>query len=977
MKNDDRWQEADRWLERALAVPAAKRKALMEECPDPRLRAQVLRLIELAERPDGLLAPGALIGQRAEAEEHEALGRAPVFEVGHRLLGRYVLADKVGQGAMGAVFRARDIKLDRDVAVKIVTGFGVDPHACERLLREARAAAALNHPNVVAIHDVGEQEAQPFIVMELIEGATLETRPPKGLEQMVETVCEICAALEHAHSRGIVHRDLKPSNVLVVDTERGRTVKLVDLGLALARGRDRVTAEGHVMGTPSYMAPEQALGKDVDGRVDLYALGVMMYLWATGELPFAGDDALAVVAQHINATVVPPRTRVPEIPAELDAIITRLLAKDPAERFNTAGELDAVLRAMIQADDTVDTLQFPAARSPDGSELSQGINRRLTGASQLPSMYGREEILESVADAVRRLMEADAEDSGGSVLLIAGDPGAGKSRLVAEVAQVAGQAGALVLAGAATELSSRLPYAPFVEAWVEYVRSSNRPAAENPFASFEPTPDRMQENTLRLFQAVETAIYRSAGDRPVVVIVEDLHWADDSSLRLFHELHVRTATRPMLLVGTYREMDVAHQGTLQSMLSHLKRHRLVTRLRLEPLSADETLAQIEALSGRSDPGSGFAERVYALSGGNPLFTEEIVRDAIERGNPIASVTIPESLAGVVQERVDRLGEVAQKLLRTASVAGDSYRFEWIRDASELDQAEAVDALEASLRSGLLEEDGDRYRFRHALVRDAIYAGLSRERRKVLHGAIANAIRDSEPGDDTSGRDGRLAHHYQAAGRPLDAVPHLIAAGRFAMWRTGFEEARVAFETALEILDAHGETSGARRFRLTSGLGSMNLALAKLDTARDYFEAAAALPPSEDGWALTPEERARALRWAAVTRINSGDLKRANELLSDAMAGLPEGSPELPSVLYHVAQLQWSEGNHEDAYKTAERAVVEAERANNPEGVAKGYEMLALACHSMGEWREGVEFVEKRKKIVGDAVDVAEAFDAHL
>jgi len=179
------------------------------------------------------------------------------------------------------------------------------------------------------------------------------------------------------------------------------------------------------------------------------------------------------------------------------------------------------------------------------------------------------------------------------------------------------------------------------------------------------------------------------------------------------------------------------------------------------------------------------------------------------------------------------------------------------------------------------------------------------------------------------------------------------------------------------MDAHGETSGQRRYRLVSGLGSINLALSNLEASRNYFEAAAALPPTEDGWRLTPERRSRMLRLAAVALMTAGDLGRVDELLSDALTMLPDVSAERPQVLYHLAQLRWSEGKHEEAYQLAERVLDEAEKANDSEGLAKGYEMLALACHSMGEWREGIEFVEKRKEIVGDAVDVAETFDAHL
>jgi tetratricopeptide (TPR) repeat protein len=972
VNSDEQRQEADQWLERTLALPARERKAFLDGCADEDVRDHVLKLVELAQRSDGLSSPDVATEAAADLTSG--------FRIGQRLLDRYELADKVGQGAMGAVFRARDSKLDRDVAVKVVSGANIDDHAREQLLGEARAAAALNHPNVVAIHDVGEERGQPFFVMELVEGETLETAPPRGITQVVAIARQLCAALEHAHARGIVHRDLKPSNVLLVHPQGGRhlkDVKLVDLGMALARDCSQVTREGYVLGTPAYMAPEQALGTEVDGRADLYALGVMTYQWVTGELPFRGDDVLAVISQHIHAAVVPPRSSVPDLPSELDVIIMRLLAKDPSERFASAADLDEALSSLSTTDDASDAPRLRATTTAlaDG-EATMRINRRLTGASELSPMYGREHPLQIVADVLRRLTDFRE----GSVLLIEGEPGTGKSRLVAEMAARATDTGALVLAGVASVLSNRLPYAPFVEAWTEHLQASGQTAEDNPFSSFEPAPDQLQENTLRLFQTVESAIFRNSQGGPAVIIVEDLHWADDSSLRLLHELHMRAATRPLLLVGSYRASEVPSQGTLHSMLINLKRQQLVKRIRLEPLSADETRVQINALSGAGDTDADFAKRVFEISGGNPLFTEEIVVDAIERGDPTGSVEIPESLAGLMQDRVARLGDAAQELLRMASVAGPSFRFEWVRAARELAGAEAasmLDALEASLNSGLLEEEDDKYRFRHALVREAVYGSLSRERKKVFHGAIANAIRDIEPEDDGSRRDGLLAHHYQAAGRPLDAVPHLLDAGRFAMWRTGFEEARMQFEAALEILDLHGETSGPRQFRLKSGLGSANLAVANLDAALDCFEAAAALPPNEDGWKLEPEERARALRWAAVTRINSGDLRRADELLSEAMSSLSDGSPELPSVLYHIAQLRWSEGNHQEAYKIAERTVTEAEAVDDPKAVAKGYEMLALACHSMGEWREGVEFVEKRKEIVGDAVDVADAFDAHL
>src|SRR5262245_31137538 len=175
---------------------------------------------------------------------------------------------------MGVVYRASDLDLRRDVAVKVLTDGASSPDARERLIREARAAARLNHPHIVAVHDVGEDQGVPYFVMELVGGPSLDAAPPSDMEEIVSVAIEICEALEHAHAHGIVHRDLKPENVLFAGTGRGprRTVKLADLGLAVPTTGVRLTQEGAIVGTVAFMAPEQAMGQSVDGRADLYSL---------------------------------------------------------------------------------------------------------------------------------------------------------------------------------------------------------------------------------------------------------------------------------------------------------------------------------------------------------------------------------------------------------------------------------------------------------------------------------------------------------------------------------------------------------------------------------------------------------------------------------------------------------------------------------------------------------------------------------
>src|SRR5215813_14141288 len=201
---------------------------------------------------------------------------------------RYRLDSEIGRGGMGVVYRATDLELMREVAVKVLVG-AASSDARQRLIREARAAAALNHPHIIAVHDVGEAQGIPFFVMELVDGPSLAKARPSDLPHIVEIACQVCAALDHAHANEIVHRDLKPDNVLLSAASQSVSVKLADLGLALPAYGERISRAGLIMGTASYIAPEQALGQPVDGRTDLYSLGVLLYELTTGRLPFAGD----------------------------------------------------------------------------------------------------------------------------------------------------------------------------------------------------------------------------------------------------------------------------------------------------------------------------------------------------------------------------------------------------------------------------------------------------------------------------------------------------------------------------------------------------------------------------------------------------------------------------------------------------------------------------------------------------------------
>jgi eukaryotic-like serine/threonine-protein kinase len=263
-------------------------------------------------------------------------------------IGRYEILEELGRGAMGTVYRAKDPAMDRVVALKTIISVALaseqESEFRERFYREARAAGGLAHPGIVPVFDMGEHEGVPFLVMEFISGRTLDAAVKKGERLSLERACEIgqriAEALGYAHQRGVIHRDIKPANILLTSRETYgiERPKITDFGVAkLAEGRTTLT--GQLLGTPAFMPPEQFTGGPIDGRADIFSLGVVLYWMATGEQAFPGESITAVSYKVVHTDPVPPRKLNPWLPVKLDSLIMKCLAKSPDERYQTAEEL--------------------------------------------------------------------------------------------------------------------------------------------------------------------------------------------------------------------------------------------------------------------------------------------------------------------------------------------------------------------------------------------------------------------------------------------------------------------------------------------------------------------------------------------------------------------------------------------------------------------------------------------------------------
>lgn len=713
---------------------------------------------------------------------------------------RYVIYNRLGQGGMGGVYRALDRLTGQEVALKRVTAPAEQLSFASKtktsdfrlaLAHEFQTLASLRHPNIISVLDYGFEYGadasarQPYFTMDLLHNAQTILNAARFLPLLgkVNMLVQTLQALAYLHRRGILHRDLKPGNVMVI----GGQVRVLDFGLSVERQHSHQD-EDQVVGTLPYMAPEVLQGKDASEAADLYAIGVMAYELFAGRHPFNLSDITGFITETVNK---PPDVASLDVSPEIAMLLSQLLAKVPAERPASANDVIVALsKASGQA--------VPAETVAIRESFLQAA--RLAGREAEMEQFGK------VLD--------DTIGGKGGAWLVGGESGVGKSRLLDELRTLALVKGAVVLRSQSVSEGGGLYQvwrntlhwlclltdlndheASVLKALVPDIAGIlGREVADAP----ELDPQGTQQ---RLFGVVAD-VFRRQG-QPVVVILEDMHWASSESLALFNVITPLTGTLPVLLIANYRDDE---RPTLPNELPGVQVFKL-SRL------SEEGIAQLsESMLGTAGTQPQVVNLLQRETEGNVFFLVEVVRALAEDAGQLDLVgrkTLPEKIfAGgiqnVVERRLQRVPAEAYALLQVAAVAGRQLDLDVLRSvvakgALPLPADFSLEVwLTACSDAAVLDVQDDRWRFVHDKLREGIVGKLSDEQGRAQHRQVAEAI-EQVYATTLEAQAAPLTYHWGAAGEVVKEMQYASMAGTQALRSNANAEAIHYFSRALDIL----------------------------------------------------------------------------------------------------------------------------------------------------------------------------------
>lgn len=837
---------------------------------------------------------------------------------------RYQLNDEIGKGAMGVVYKASDRLTGKPVAVKQVQ---LQPVAADddsttrrlQLAQEFQLLAGLRHPNVISVYDYGfDENKQPYFTMSLLEEPENLLDAAKKLDNKGKAtlLVDMLQALAYLHQRGIIHRDLKPGNVLV---DGSGTTHVLDFGLAINQA-----TSGEIAGTLNYIAPEILDGESASEASDLYSVGVMAYEMYAGQHPFNVDDYEHLIQEIMYDA--PDLSALDDLPL-LKAVIERLLKKSADMRYLKAVN---VIQALCEAMD----LPLPS----ESAAIREGY-------LQSAKFVGRETEINALTEAYE-----EAASGNGSLWLIGGESGIGKSRLVDELRTQALIRGALVLRGQAVE-GGGLPY----QLWRDVLRrlvlmvelTDNEasvfkeiiPEIEILLNKSVPYPAVIPaEDSRRRFATTLVDILRRI-PRPLVLLLEDLQWALDSIEPLRHFINIMPDIR-VLVVATYRSDE---NPTLPQLIPGAK-HMPLERL------DNQAIAQLtSAMLGASGTRPQVLDLLQRETEGNTFFIVEVVRALAEsagRLSEIGHATIPSHIfSGGIQEvmkqRVERVPQRHRGLLRLAAVVGRIIDVELLEHLAEKYAIHIEDWLMEGVNAAVLEYRDSAYRFTHDKLRQYLIDDIPAMEKPIFHQQVAEAIEWIHLGDMNYAA--QLQHHWEIARRPDKERYYAATAAGQNLAMGDHQKARHLFARVLELTpEDEAATRGTMLLTLTDVTLQLNDTLAAHDYAVQVVETAKqAKRPEMQLEGLLAQARISAIQMDILSRLS---ILETAILLFDTV-----NTPHLQIRLLNAYGTALIDANRpQDAQRHLDKAMTMAQEQNERALTADCYMALGLLVQAQGD-----------------------------
>lgn len=853
---------------------------------------------------------------------------------------------------MGVVFLVEDTTNNRHVALKVLSKIAGD--ASEALLQfkqEFRTMTRLRHPNTVEVYDYGQlSDGTPFFTMEVVPGKGLDELLPLSPDDFRPVVLQLVRALGYIHQQGLVHCDIKPENIRLTPTGQ---VKLMDFGLMVDAG----TSGGTIRGTIAYMSPEVARRGKIDARADFYSLGALAFHLLTGIPPFVGEDPISILRAHLEQDPPSLRTLVPDIPADLEEVVDRLLAKDPRARFQSAGELLAAL-------------------GDDSGEESEGV---LLGSP----MVGRHAELSALTSALSRLKEGK-----GSRIHLQGDLGMGKTRLLEEFRYHVQLAETRTLGGCALEGGA--PYGPFLEplrGLLPLVPGQVVDRHRGLLSRLLPELDdggevvRLEPNQeqFRLRAAIAEIFAEGTRTEPgggLVLLLDDWHWADELSRKLLTYLERNLDGQPVLMVVASRDEGDPESGA--------------TEIRLGQLTDPDVSEMVCAMLGSGEVDDGFLATFAQLTGGSPLYVESSLRHLRESGvvvseqgrwiarTPLTARHLPGSIKDLLKERIGRLGPTSVVVAQAAAAIARPCSLPLLSRAAGVSEEALFEALEELRSTGILAAENGAISFLQGQVAEVLRSETPQDVWRELHTRIAHALEEEHREGLEAANE--LAHHFLASNDRRKAVVAALEAARQNFQLYAQHEARTFYEEGFALL---GPDDRKMRAEYLFGLASLARFRSDLDLATEHYEAALALAEELSD----AQMEARILTSLGIIRQIRKQYDAALDVLtrSETVCRRTGDGRELMRCLQTMARVHYMKADPLKAIERSEQAIEVARQSGGRLDDSSSLAFVGLMLVSSevpgmdtpARIRRGIDYLTQaidKKRQLGDKVGINDSLN---